>query len=196
MPHLPRPGQWVRWRDPRHAHAIRWLYAYGPGPFEVVRVVPRGSQGLPAGIVLKTDLGEKEVNEVWLTLDEPPARSLSVLVVEDDSDAAHSLCLLLAGWGHRPLVACDAAAAWATTLVERPDVVLLDIGLPGVNGWEFARRLRGEPGLDRAVVVAVTGYGTDADRRQSDAAGIDDHLVKPVDPERLRQLLAALAGVS
>jgi CheY-like chemotaxis protein len=195
MPHLPRPGQWVRWRDPRHAHAIRWLYAYGPGPFEVVGVVPRGDQGRPAGVVLKTDLGQKEVNEVWLTLDEPPTRSLSVLVVEDDSNAAHALCLLLAGWGHHPLAACDVAAAWETALAERPDVILLDIGLPGVDGWVLARRLRAEPGLDSVVVVAVTGYGTDADRQQSDAAGIDHHLVKPIEPERLQRLLAAFGAM-
>jgi DNA-binding response OmpR family regulator len=118
------------------------------------------------------------------------------LVVEDDRDTAESLCLLLDGWGHRPLAACDAAAAWEKALARRPDVVLLDIGLPGVDGWELARRLRAESGLDRAVVVAVTGHGTDADRKESEAAGIDDHLVKPVDPERLRRLLAALAGGS
>jgi CheY-like chemotaxis protein len=90
-------------------------------------------------------------------------------------------------------VAGDAAAAWETALAQRPDVVLLDIGLPGVDGWELARRLCGEPGLGGTVVVAVTGYGADADRQASDAAGVDDHLVKPLEPERLRRLLAVLA---
>jgi CheY-like chemotaxis protein len=202
MPHLPRPGQQVRWRDARHAQALRWLDAYGPGPFEVVAVVPPRDPGLPAGLVLKTDHGERESNEVWLALDEPeggslrrPARSLAVLVVEDDRNAADALCLLLADWGHRPLAACDAATAWEAALAARPEVVLLDIGLPGVSGWELARRLRGEPGLDGAVVVAVTGHGSDADRRESAAAGIDHHLVKPVEPERLRRLLAAFAAL-
>src|SRR3954451_2909484 len=65
---LPRPGQQVRWRQPWHANAIGWADAYGPGPFEVVRVVDKAEQGLPAGGVLKTGLGEREINAVWLEL--------------------------------------------------------------------------------------------------------------------------------
>jgi hypothetical protein len=68
MSTLPRPGQRVRWRDPHHAWALGWAYAYGPGPFEVVRIVDKGTYGLPAGVVLKTLLGEREINEVWLAL--------------------------------------------------------------------------------------------------------------------------------
>jgi hypothetical protein len=70
MPTLPRPGQKVRWRDPEHAHAIGWLDAYGAGPFEVVRIVDKSDQDLPAGVVLLTWLGEREINEVWLALAE------------------------------------------------------------------------------------------------------------------------------
>jgi hypothetical protein len=70
MPHLPRSGQRVRWRDPNHAHAIGWLYALGPGPFEVVGVVDRSGQGLSSGLVLKTALGDRELSEVWLDLAE------------------------------------------------------------------------------------------------------------------------------
>ena len=66
MPELPRPGQQVRWRQPRHANAIGWLDAYGPGPFEVVGVVDKSEQALPAGVIVKTDLGEREINTVWL----------------------------------------------------------------------------------------------------------------------------------
>ena len=69
MPTLPRPGQRVRWRDPRHARALSWADSYGPGPFEVVGVRDRSGQGLPAGVVLKTRLGEREINEVWLAHD-------------------------------------------------------------------------------------------------------------------------------
>ena len=71
VPELPRPGQQVRWSQPWHAHAIGWADAYGPGPFEVVRVVDKAEQGLPAGVVLKTGLGEREINAVWLELSTP-----------------------------------------------------------------------------------------------------------------------------
>jgi CheY-like chemotaxis protein len=70
LPELPRPGQWARWRQPWHAHAIGWADAYGPGPFEVVGVVDKSGQGIPAAVVLKTDLGDREVNTVWLDLED------------------------------------------------------------------------------------------------------------------------------
>jgi hypothetical protein len=69
---LPRPGQQVRWRQPEHAHALGWQDAYGPGPFEVVRVVDKADLGIPAGVVVKTDLGEREINEVWLAPEDGP----------------------------------------------------------------------------------------------------------------------------
>jgi two-component system CheB/CheR fusion protein len=119
------------------------------------------------------------------------SRPLCVLAVDDNHDAGHALCLLLTAWGHRPLLAYDAASAWAAALAERPDVILLDLGLPGVNGWELARRLRSHPGLEGTGLIAVTAYGGAADRQRSRAAGIDHHLLKPVEPELLRQTLAA-----
>ena len=70
MSKVPEAGQWVRWRQPRHAYAIGWADAYGPGPFEVVRVVDKSGQGIPAAVVLKTDLGDREVNTVWLDLED------------------------------------------------------------------------------------------------------------------------------
>jgi CheY-like chemotaxis protein len=115
--------------------------------------------------------------------------SLCVLVVDDSRDAADSLRLMLSGWGHRPLVSYDAAEAWELAVTYLPDVGLLDIGLPGTNGWDLARRLRGEPSLAAMRFFAVTGYGMDHDRQRSAEAGMDWHLVKPVDPELLRQLL-------
>jgi hypothetical protein len=68
MPKLPEPGQQVHWRCHRHAHALGWAHAYGPGPFPVVRVVDKSQQALPAGVVVRTLLGEREINEVWLAL--------------------------------------------------------------------------------------------------------------------------------
>jgi CheY-like chemotaxis protein len=116
-----------------------------------------------------------------------------VLVVEDNRDAADSLALLLRLWGYHVLVAHDGATGLELALRERPDLVVLDIALPGMDGWELAGRLRAEPTLQGVVLLAVTGLGTDADRDRSDAAGITFHLVKPVDPELLQKLLAVLA---
>jgi CheY-like chemotaxis protein len=119
-----------------------------------------------------------------------PAGPLCVLAVDDNRDAADSLGLMLALWGHRPLVAYDPAAALSLALHERPDVVLLDLGLRGMDGWQLARRLRAEPGLGGISIIAVTGYGRPADGEKSREAGID-HLLKPVEPDLLQRLLAA-----
>ncbi len=127
-------------------------------------------------------------------MDPQPARLLCILAVDDHRDTTDSLHQLLTLWGHRPLAAYDAATALETALAEKPDVVLLDIGLPGLNGWELARRLRGEPTLEGIVLIAVTGYGQRADLERSRAAGIDHHLLKPVEPDLLQRLLAAIAG--
>jgi DNA-binding response OmpR family regulator len=112
-----------------------------------------------------------------------------VLVVDDNRDAADTLGLMLSAWGHRPLVTYDPAEAWELAVTYRPDVGLLDIGLPGTSGWDLARRLRAEPSLAGMRLLAVTGYGTDRDRERSDEAGMDWHLVKPTDPDLLRRLL-------
>jgi CheY-like chemotaxis protein len=116
---------------------------------------------------------------------------LCVLVVDDDWQAAEVWCLLLAQWGHRTLAAYDATAAWAVALAEKPDVVLLDIRLPGVDGWDLARRLRAEPVLEGIKLIALTG-DPDANSEKSAQAGIDWHLVKPVDPQLLRRLVVVI----
>ncbi len=125
--------------------------------------------------------------------DRPPARPgrrRRVLIVDDNLDARTTLARLLRRLGHETEMAGDGPSAVRTTLELRPDLVLLDIGLPGMDGYEVARRLRAEPTLEGLTLIALTGYGTEADRRQSAAAGFDAHLVKPVEPESLRQLLA------
>jgi PAS domain S-box-containing protein len=121
----------------------------------------------------------------------PPRR---VLVVDDNRDGAESLAMLLGVWGHEVELAGDGAEALSAVKNRRPDVVLLDIGLPGMDGYQVAQRLRREPGMADTLLVALTGYGQDEDRRRSREAGFDDHLVKPVDPDRLEQLLAAGKG--
>jgi signal transduction histidine kinase len=116
-------------------------------------------------------------------------QSRKVLVVDDNKDAAETLALLLRLRGHDVRVAGDGPAALALAADYLPDVVLLDLGLPGMDGHEVGRRLRRQPGLDKVRVVALTGSGSEEDRSLSLQAGFDDHVVKPVDPEDLDRLL-------
>jgi PAS domain S-box-containing protein len=119
-----------------------------------------------------------------------------VLVVDDNIDSANSLGRLLDLLGYETHTAHDGPAALADASRFRPDVVLLDIGMPGMSGYELARRLRRLPGMSRALLVALTGWGADDDRRRSHEAGIDYHLVKPVDISGLQELLAENAEPS
>jgi signal transduction histidine kinase/ActR/RegA family two-component response regulator len=121
------------------------------------------------------------------TAEGPPRR---VLVVDDNVDAADSLSLVLQLTGHATRTAHDGPAALELAKAFSPDVVLLDIGLPGLYGYEVARRLRDDPMTAGAMVIAVSGYGLDSDRERSREAGFDHHLTKPVDYEELRGLLA------
>jgi len=86
-------------------------------------------------------------------------------------------------------MAHDGPSAVEVALIFRPEVILLDIGLPGMNGYEVARRLRKEPGFEQTVLIALTGYGQDEDRQKSKEAGFDHHLTKPVEPEALSSLI-------
>jgi CheY-like chemotaxis protein/nitrogen-specific signal transduction histidine kinase len=113
-----------------------------------------------------------------------------VLVIDDNRDAAEILTVLLELWGHEVRLAYSGPDALALAPKFRPHAALLDIGLPGMSGHELAKRLRELPGWEKVMLVAVTGYGQDEDRRRSREAGFDHHLTKPVDPGRLRDLLA------
>ncbi len=114
-----------------------------------------------------------------------------VLVVEDSADAAEAMELLLNQLGHDVRVVNDGARAVEAARAFRPDVILLDIGLPGVDGYELARRFRALDETSGARVIAVTGYGQPSDRARSSAAGFDHHLVKPVDPAKLAAAIRA-----
>ena len=118
---------------------------------------------------------------------------LHVLVVDDNVDAAESLAALLRERGQLVSVAHNGQDALDRALQQQPDVVLLDIGLPGMNGYEVAATLRRQPGGGPAL-IAITGYGQDADARRAAEAGFDRHLVKPVNPDELEQVLAAVTS--
>jgi two-component system CheB/CheR fusion protein len=119
------------------------------------------------------------------------ARPRRVLVVEDNIDGARLMTRLLESRGHQTRVAHDGPSALEAAREQCPEVVLLDIGLPGMDGYQVAERLRGMEGMERALLVALTGYGQDGDRRRSHEAGIDLHKIKPVDPEALLKLVAS-----
>jgi CheY-like chemotaxis protein len=111
-----------------------------------------------------------------------------VLVVDDNGDAADSLALLVNLWGHRVRVCYDGPGALQLAREYQPDVVFLDLGLPGLSGYEVARRLRNEP----ALLVALTGNDPEQDGGRCQEAGFDLHLTKPVDVGVLQELLARL----
>ncbi len=134
----------------------------------------------------------------------PPAPSVPVrvaspaprriLVVEDNLDSAESMLLLLKGVGHEVMVVSDGREAVGVAKRFQPQVILLDIGLPGMDGYELAKVLRGMPETRAARLIAVSGYGQQKDRERSREAGFDDHLVKPVDPPRLAEAIDAVAA--
>jgi PAS domain S-box-containing protein len=126
----------------------------------------------------------------------PAPRGRRILLVDDNRDSADSLAMLLQLLGHDVRTAYDGRQALVVAGAYQPDLVLLDIGLPGLNGYEVAAQLRAMFGTGRMVLVALTGYGSQEDRRQTREAGFDDHLVKPVDLDALRELLASLGPVS
>jgi CheY-like chemotaxis protein len=119
----------------------------------------------------------------------PPSRR--VLVVEDNRDTREMLRFLLRVWGHQVEVAGDGEQGLNKALGWRPEVAILDIGLPQLNGYELARHLKAALGGE-ARLTALTGYGSDGDSERAFAAGFDHHLTKPADPEELRCLVAAV----
>ena len=123
-----------------------------------------------------------------------PRRGHRILLADDNRDALDSLATLLQCDGHEVHTASDGAEALEVAAACHPDVMLLDIGMPKMDGYEVAKRIRAEPWGKHAVLIALTGWGQDEDRRRSREVGFDTHLVKPLDPEALSTLLARLPG--
>jgi PAS domain S-box-containing protein len=120
--------------------------------------------------------------------------TLRVLVVEDEVAVAEMLVMLLELWGHVVRAAHDGPTALAAVQTFQPEVILCDIGLPGMDGYELARQLQLQEGPTKAILIAVTGYGQEEDRRRAERAGFDRHMTKPVDPAALEELLARCAS--
>jgi PAS domain S-box-containing protein len=125
---------------------------------------------------------------------EPTGPSLRVLVVDDNVDTAQSLAMLLKVSGHQVRIAHTGPTALEAALDYRPNVVLLDIGLPEMDGYEVAKRIRQRPFLQNVVLVAMTGYGQDTDRQRSQEVGFNAHLVKPADFGKVQQILATVSA--
>ena len=120
---------------------------------------------------------------------------LKVLIVEDNRDARTTLRMLLTlGYGHVVYEAGEGLSAIQLALEQRPDVALIDLGLPGIDGYEVARRIRESLGRGEIFLAALTGYSDDDDRARTEQAGFDVHLVKPVESAALAQLLGQVAA--
>jgi CheY-like chemotaxis protein len=128
-----------------------------------------------------------------LQVDAPTAtvRRSRILVADDNTDAADSLAMILEMAGHDVRVVHDGRAALSVAQSFRPDIVLLDIGMPQLNGYEVAQALRQEPWGGNITLIALTGWGQESDRLKAMDAGFDRHLTKPVDPDTLEQLMGS-----
>ena len=113
----------------------------------------------------------------------------TVLLVDDNVDGIEAMSMILRRSGHDVRIALDGVAALAEAATFQPEVVLLDIGMPGMSGYELAKRLRQMPFGERAILVAITGWGQPSDREHARAAGFDYHMTKPADPAALRTVL-------
>lgn len=156
--------------------------------------------GMGSEFIVRLPLALSAAPEVPLaSVERKPSGALGkrrILVADDNTDAADSLATLLTFMGHEVRTAADGEAAVELAGAFRPDVILLDIGMPKLNGHDACRRIREEPWGEQAVLIALTGWGQDDVRRRSLEAGFDHHLVKPVDFAALMQLLASLPAVA
>ncbi|HEY3729830.1 MAG TPA: response regulator [Steroidobacteraceae bacterium] len=141
------------------------------------------------------DSSGEQTSDAAQVLAGPPVAARRILVADDNLDALETLAQLLQLGGHEIHKAVDGVEALETATRVRPDLVLLDIGMPGMDGYEVARRIRSQPWGRQPTLVALTGWGQENDRKRSREAGFDSHCIKPLDPQRLVNLLASLPAV-
>ena len=168
-----------------HGGTVEAFSTLGEGSEFVVRLPLRTDEWQVA-------IGETQNASSLTAQHSPLATNLKVLVVDDNVDTVLGFLMLLKASGHDVRSANDGLSAVEKAIEYRPDVVLLDIGLPGLNGYEVARRLRQHPNLKNTVLIALTGYGQDTDRQASQQAGFDHHLVKPARFDQLNKILATV----
>jgi len=120
------------------------------------------------------------------------SEALRILIVDDHEDTAEMLSMLLTGKGHDTQVALDGTAALVAAAAFQPHLGLLDLSLPGMSGYELAKRLRAMPGLARIRLVALTGHGSEGHRMRARSAGFNDHMLKPVNLEAVEAVLASV----
>ena len=138
----------------------------------------------------RLDQARPEAQDAAVAQPQPaPTRGLRVLLADDNADAAQLLGDLLAYSGHAADVVHDGLAAAERIIATRPDMAILDIGMPGLNGYEVARKIRATPGVEGTVLVALTGWGSEPDRRRATEAGFDAHLTKPAGLEELNRVI-------
>ena len=130
----------------------------------------------------------------WTDAESESQPQRRVLIVDDNRDSADSLAMLMEITGNKTYMAHDGVEAVEAIEKHRPEVVLLDIGLPGLDGHEVCRRVREQPWGKDIIVIALTGWGQEDDRRKSEEAGFNGHLVKPVDYDKLLELLSSLTN--
>ncbi len=118
--------------------------------------------------------------------------SRRILIVDDNQDAAETLSLIVESWGYKTAITHDGTSALEAAKVFQPEVALLDVGMPGMDGFELAKCLRQLPGMQKLHLVAITGYGRQQDREAAHAAGFNHLLVKPVEPDRLARILESM----
>jgi CheY-like chemotaxis protein/nitrogen-specific signal transduction histidine kinase len=165
----------VKWLVELHGGAVdAWSGGHGQGSEFVVR--------LP--VIESTDLPRDNT-----TAKAQPRATRRILVVDDNVDGRETMAMLLEMSGHEVRTAEDGHSALRVAEEFRPDVILLDIGLPGMDGYQVAQRIRANPELRHVRLIALTGWGQDSDRERSQNAGFDLHLVKPVDPAALSRVL-------
>jgi CheY-like chemotaxis protein len=167
--------------------------------------IVRGLSELHGGSVRAASAGLGEGSTFTVTLPvytEPPAltahpaparraaKPLRVLVVEDNRDAADSLRMLFEAYGYQVTVAYSGPDGVKAAAESRPEVIICDVGLPGMDGYRVAQALRGNPVTAAARLIALTGYGREEDLRRAREAGFDEHLTKPADPAALEAILA------
>jgi signal transduction histidine kinase len=135
------------------------------------------------------------LEQSMMNAESTPRNQRRILVADDNNDALESLATLLQLSGHEVYTAVNGASALESAEQHRPEVALLDIGMPKLDGYEVARRIRAQPWGQQITLVALTGWGQDSDRRRSQEAGFDSHLVKPLDLDKLTELLAGLPTI-